>query len=259
MEQVNLHHSEDDFWIVVHGKVYDVTKFLDEHPGGVDTILDGHGDRTADYEDAMHSDAAFKQMQEYYIGDLVKPGQKPTYDPKKAAKTSPPTNQMSSVSINTSGKESTASASLSVPGASSSLSVPGAKAGGALQVPGGGDTIMPKGRGKVNMGHGRSQLDWIRTQQKAVDLAGTGGKMMRITPKQLARANRRDAAWTVIRGKVYNITPYLEFHPGGTDELMRCAGKDGTKLFDEIHPWVTVEAILGKCLVGTMVPDDGKE
>ncbi len=34
---------------------------------------------------------------------------------------------------------------------------------------------------------------------------------------------------------VYNITPYLEFHPGGEDELMRGAGIDGTKLFDEVR------------------------
>ena len=35
-------------------------------------------------------------------------------------------------------------------------------------------------------------------------------------------------------GKVYNITPYLEFHPGGVSELMRGAGKDSTDLFDEV-------------------------
>ena len=37
-----------------------------------------------------------------------------------------------------------------------------------------------------------------------------------------------------ILGNVYNITPYLDFHPGGVDELMRGAGKDGTALFDEV-------------------------
>ena len=36
-------------------------------------------------------------------------------------------------------------------------------------------------------------------------------------------------------GRVYNVTPYMEFHPGGEDELMRGAGKDGTSLFDEVR------------------------
>jgi len=37
-----------------------------------------------------------------------------------------------------------------------------------------------------------------------------------------------------IAGKVYNITPYLKFHPGGKEDLMRGAGKDCTLLFDEV-------------------------
>ena len=43
----------------------------------------------------------------------------------------------------------------------------------------------------------------------------------------------KDDAWSVFNGKVYNITPYLPFHPGGEKELMRVAGRDGTKLFGE--------------------------
>ena len=35
-------------------------------------------------------------------------------------------------------------------------------------------------------------------------------------------------------GKVYNISPYLEYHPGGEEELMKGAGIDGTRLFDEV-------------------------
>jgi cytochrome b involved in lipid metabolism len=46
--------------------------------------------------------------------------------------------------------------------------------------------------------------------------------------------NKKDDAWTAINGKIYNITPYLSFHPGGEKELMRVAGRDGTKLFGEI-------------------------
>jgi cytochrome b involved in lipid metabolism len=35
-------------------------------------------------------------------------------------------------------------------------------------------------------------------------------------------------------GKVYNITPYMEYHPGGVEELMRGAGIDSTQVFDEV-------------------------
>lgn len=55
---------------------------------------------------------------------------------------------------------------------------------------------------------------------------------------------------------MYNITPYLDFHPGGRDELMKAAGRDGTKLFMEAHPWVNWENMLGSCMVGVLVPED---
>ena len=63
-------------------------------------------------------------------------------------------------------------------------------------------------------------------------------------------------AWSVFNGRVYNISPYLPFHPGGEPELLRCAGRDGTKLFGEIHPWVNYEGMLAACLVGIFVTEE---
>jgi cytochrome b involved in lipid metabolism len=37
-----------------------------------------------------------------------------------------------------------------------------------------------------------------------------------------------------ILGCVYNITPYLEYHPGGIPEIMKGAGIDATQLFNEV-------------------------
>ncbi|KAJ4433586.1 hypothetical protein ANN_15896 [Periplaneta americana] len=54
-------------------------------------------------------------------------------------------------------------------------------------------------------------------------------------------------------GSVYNVTHYMDFHPGGKEELMRGVGKDGTDLFNQIHPWVNYESLLQKCRVGRLV------
>jgi cytochrome b involved in lipid metabolism len=35
--------------------------------------------------------------------------------------------------------------------------------------------------------------------------------------------------------RVYNITPYLKYHPGGVDLIMKGAGMDATQLFIEVR------------------------
>ena len=37
-QEIAKHAHEDDIWIVVNGKVYDVTKFAPNHPGGAESI-----------------------------------------------------------------------------------------------------------------------------------------------------------------------------------------------------------------------------
>lgn len=56
----------------------------------------------------------------------------------------------------------------------------------------------------------------------------------------------------VLQGRVYNLTPYLAFHPGGVQVLMAAAGRDGTALFQRHHPWVNGHALLEPCLLGRL-------
>jgi len=101
---------------------------------------------------------------------------------------------------------------------------------------------------------GRSGLDWIKLTKSDVDLSGIGQKLLRVNATELAKHCTKDNAWIVVRGKVYNITPYLEYHPGGIDVLLRGAGKDATKLFELKHSWVNPERLLEKCMIGIFLP-----
>jgi hypothetical protein len=56
--------------------------------------------------------------------------------------------------------------------------------------------------------------------------------LLHIPPSIFKQHNKRNDAWTAIYGKVYNITTYLPFHPGGLKELMSAAGRDGPKFSD---------------------------
>lgn len=107
-------------------------------------------------------------------------------------------------------------------------------------------------RNKTALKPGHSLMDWIRLGNSGVDLAGTGGKVRGVSHTELAQHNKLGDAWMAIRGKVYNVTKYLDFHPGGVDELMRGAGKDATSLFDEVHAWVNYESLLAKCFIGPL-------
>ncbi|KAF7771606.1 hypothetical protein Agabi119p4_5917 [Agaricus bisporus var. burnettii] len=111
-----------------------------------------------------------------------------------------------------------------------------------------------KKREKVALAPGHSPMDWANLKTSGQDLRGTH-TLMRITPSMLKQHNKRDDAWSAINGKVYNITPYLPYHPGGEKELMRSAGRDGTKLFALTHAWVNAEMMLDACLVGFLVPE----
>ncbi|XP_071597526.1 cytochrome b5 reductase 4 isoform X4 [Heliangelus exortis] len=108
------------------------------------------------------------------------------------------------------------------------------------------------GRGKVPLKPGRSLMDWIRLTKSGKDLTGLKGRLMEVTEDELAKHNKKEDCWICIRGFVYNVTPYMEYHPGGEDELMKAAGTDGTDLFDQVHRWVNYESMLKECLVGRM-------
>ncbi|KAL8609958.1 Cytochrome b5 reductase 4 [Nucella lapillus] len=110
----------------------------------------------------------------------------------------------------------------------------------------------PLARSKIALKPGRSLMDWIRLGRSNKDLTGVGGEVLNVSVEELSKHDKADDAWIAIRGRVYNISPYLEYHPGGVDELMRGAGVDATQLFDEIHKWVNAESMLEKCYVGKL-------
>eukprot|EP00475_Leptophrys_vorax_P042047 TRINITY_DN79366_c0_g1_i1.p1 TRINITY_DN79366_c0_g1~~TRINITY_DN79366_c0_g1_i1.p1 ORF type:complete len:114 (+),score=36.39 TRINITY_DN79366_c0_g1_i1:111-452(+) len=63
--------SEGKVLVAIHGQVYDLTKFLNEHPGGGEVLKSVVGkDATSDFEDSAHSNTARNMMGEYIIGYL---------------------------------------------------------------------------------------------------------------------------------------------------------------------------------------------
>jgi len=106
----------------------------------------------------------------------------------------------------------------------------------------------------VPLEKGYSQMVWLRLLQTEPDLAGLKGKSPKrmITMAEVKQHKIEEDAWTVLRGRVYNISPYIRFHPGGKDMLMKGAGRDCTALFNKYHAWVNAEFLMEKCMVGIL-------
>jgi len=71
-KEVAEHTDKKSTWIIINDNVYDVTKFLEEHPGGEEVLLEQAGkDATENFEDVGHSTDARTMMKEYLLGELI--------------------------------------------------------------------------------------------------------------------------------------------------------------------------------------------
>lgn len=70
--EVKSHNTAKSCYVTLGRKVYDVTSFIDDHPGGGDLILERAGTDAAeimrDVASHKHSEAAYEIMEEYHIG-----------------------------------------------------------------------------------------------------------------------------------------------------------------------------------------------
>lgn len=69
---VALHCTDNDLWIIVHDKIYDMSTTNFEHPGGRNILLNvGGKDATEDFEEAQHSNTARNEMKGVLVGKLI--------------------------------------------------------------------------------------------------------------------------------------------------------------------------------------------
>ncbi|KAJ7129126.1 cytochrome b5-like heme/steroid binding domain-containing protein [Mycena filopes] len=73
LAELRTNNTKEKLYILIHEKVYDVTKFLDEHPGGDEVILSEAGqDASEAFEDVGHSDEARELLPGMLVGEFEK-------------------------------------------------------------------------------------------------------------------------------------------------------------------------------------------
>ncbi|KAI8422260.1 hypothetical protein MSG28_001652 [Choristoneura fumiferana] len=71
LAEVSQHDTPRDCWVVIYDRVYDISTFLDEHPGGGDIMLEYAGqDASTAFRSSGHSRMAAKALDRFLVGEL---------------------------------------------------------------------------------------------------------------------------------------------------------------------------------------------
>ncbi|KAK4938695.1 hypothetical protein LTR10_020878 [Elasticomyces elasticus] len=79
-----------------------------------------------------------------------------------------------------------------------------------------------------------SQLYILSTMSREIDI------------DEVAKRNHAGECWVIINGFVYDVTDFVQSHPGGAASILQYAGKDATEEYEPIHPPGTLETSLPK-------------
>lgn len=69
LEEVHKHNKYEDCWLVIKGKVYNVTSWIPKHPGGIQ-ILNGAGRESTALFQSYHCLRIEKFLKAYEIGEV---------------------------------------------------------------------------------------------------------------------------------------------------------------------------------------------
>jgi cytochrome b involved in lipid metabolism len=72
------------------------------------------------------------------------------------------------------------------------------------------------------------------------------------TMEEVSQHNAPPSIWSVYNGDVYDITMYVNVHPGGKKILEKVYGKDMTPLFNKFHGYIKIENMIGPLKIGTV-------
>ena len=95
----------------------------------------------------------------------------------------------------------------------------------------------------VLVGHSGAEASWkdriAQTQIPALEdsapSASAPAGMINLSTTEIKMHNSKSDCWSIVNGKVYNLTTYVQKHPGGSAVITNICGKDGTNSFANEH------------------------
>ncbi len=101
----------------------------------------------------------------------------------------------------------------------------------------------------IAVGHSGAEATWknriAQTEGTALPDAGTTpdasgqsgsttGALI-LSTAEVTKHNTLSDCWSIVKGKVYNLTSYVQSHPGGASVIANICGKDGSGAFSNQH------------------------
>jgi len=70
------------------------------------------------------------------------------------------------------------------------------------------------------------------------------------TMEEVAKHNKKEDLWVVVKGVVMDVSDWLDEHPGGPQALMNFMGKDATEEFEMLHDDEVIPKYAAKQVIG---------
>jgi L-lactate dehydrogenase (cytochrome) len=67
---------------------------------------------------------------------------------------------------------------------------------------------------------------------------------MLVTKEELSRHCTKESLWISVNGNVWDVTDFINGHPGREGPLLHYGGKDATEGFMKVHPKIEINKIL---------------
>jgi len=70
-------------------------------------------------------------------------------------------------------------------------------------------------------------------QQSSNDISPkTSASAIALTQSEVAKHSTANDCWIIVNAGIYQVTSYIQIHPGGSNEIIRYCGKDATQAFE---------------------------
>ncbi|WPK27196.1 hypothetical protein PUMCH_004573 [Australozyma saopauloensis] len=72
------------------------------------------------------------------------------------------------------------------------------------------------------------------------------------TAEEVAKHNKADDCWVIVKNVVMDLTSFLDNHPGGRESIVKYAGQDATESFDMLHEDNVIARYAPECVLGRL-------